>query len=49
MAGYAIGADEGVLYLRGEYAYLKLPRKRPGRPAQKASCSGKDVAGKKGL
>jgi len=23
IAGYAIGADEGVLYLRGEYAYLR--------------------------
>ncbi len=23
IAGYAIGADEGILYLRGEYAYLR--------------------------
>jgi [NiFe] hydrogenase diaphorase moiety large subunit len=23
IAGYAIGADEGLLYLRGEYMYLK--------------------------
>lgn len=23
IAGYAVGADEGILYLRGEYAYLK--------------------------
>ena len=27
IAGYAIGADEGIVYLRGEYEYLRQDRK----------------------
>jgi [NiFe] hydrogenase diaphorase moiety large subunit len=39
IAGYAIGADEGILYLRGEYAYLRaylehVLRSGAGRPAR---------------
>ena len=34
VAGYAIGAEEGILYLRAEYAYLQgAPRERPRRAA----------------
>ena len=49
IAGYAVGAREGIVYLRGEYAYLRpflehvLARRRAD------GLLGKDVAGKKGF
>ena len=49
IAGYAIGASEGYLYLRFEYAHLRewleacLDRRR------KANLLGKDIQGKKGF
>jgi [NiFe] hydrogenase diaphorase moiety large subunit len=49
IAGYAIGASEGIVYLRGEYAYLRpfledvLQRRRTD------GLLGKDVAGRKGF
>ncbi|MBN1771071.1 MAG: NAD(P)H-dependent oxidoreductase subunit E [Deltaproteobacteria bacterium] len=49
VAGYAIGAAEGLLYLRGEYAYLKpyLDHLLEQRRAKKLL--GKSVAGKSGF
>jgi [NiFe] hydrogenase diaphorase moiety large subunit len=49
IAGYAIGACEGILYLRGEYAYLSsfledILAKRRG-----AGLLGRDVLGKSGF
>ena len=49
LAGYAVGAEQGVLYLRGEYAYLLpflldvLDKRR------QAGLLGADVMGKKGV
>ncbi len=49
VAGYAIGAQHGILYLRGEYAYMYeflmdvLDKRRKG------GFLGKDVGGKKGF
>ena len=50
IAGYAIGADSGILYLRGEYAYLQafLENVLAERRAARA-CSGKNICGKDGL
>lgn len=47
IAGYAIGAQEGILYLRGEYAYLRdfLNGKLDER--RKNGLLGKDILGKK--
>jgi [NiFe] hydrogenase diaphorase moiety large subunit len=49
IAGYAVGAAEGILYLRGEYAYLKphLEAVLTGLRAKK--WLGRSVAGKRGL
>lgn len=49
IAGYAIGAEEGIMYLRGEYAYLRpfledcLKRRRDD------GLLGNNIAGKKGF
>jgi [NiFe] hydrogenase diaphorase moiety large subunit len=49
ITGYAVGAKEGIVYLRGEYAYLRpfledvLARRRAD------GLLGRDVAGKKGF
>ncbi|GMV06617.1 MAG: hypothetical protein AMXMBFR53_28930 [Gemmatimonadota bacterium] len=49
ITGYAVGAREGIVYLRGEYAYLRpffedvLERRRAD------GLLGRDVAGKKGF
>ncbi|HSW30490.1 MAG TPA: NAD(P)H-dependent oxidoreductase subunit E [Longimicrobiales bacterium] len=49
IAGYAVGAKEGVVYLRGEYAYL-LPFLENVLERRRADgLLGKDVAGKKGF
>ena len=49
IAGYAIGADTGIVYLRGEYAYLRafLEQKLSDRRA--AGLLGKNVMGKEGF
>ncbi|NJD20166.1 MAG: NADH:ubiquinone oxidoreductase [Gemmatimonadetes bacterium] len=49
IAGYAVGAKEGIMYLRGEYAYL-LPYLEDVLARRRADgLLGKDVAGKKGF
>ena len=49
IAGYAIGADSGIIYLRAEYAYLTkfLNKKLEAREAK--GLLGKNVLGKKGF
>ena len=49
VGGYAIGADEGVLYLRSEYAYLKAYLENILENLRNNNVLGKDVAGKKGF
>ena len=49
VAGYAIGADEGVLYLRAEYAYLKKYLENVIEEMKKDGILGKDIAGKSGF
>jgi len=49
IAGYAIGATEGVLYLRGEYAYLRSFLEAKLKSRRDASLLGKKVCGKDGF
>ena len=49
VAGYAIGADEGILYLRGEYAYLYDFLQDTLEARRKKGLLGKDILGKKGV
>jgi [NiFe] hydrogenase diaphorase moiety large subunit len=49
IAGYAIGADEGILYLRAEYAYLRRFLEQVLQRRREAGLLGKDVCGKKGF
>jgi len=49
IAGYAIGAQEGILYLRGEYAYLYDFLKKKLDERRAAGLLGKAVKGKKGF
>lgn len=49
VAGYAIGADEGLVYLRAEYAYLKNYLENVLEQLRKENIIGKDIAGKKGF
>jgi [NiFe] hydrogenase diaphorase moiety large subunit len=49
IAGYAIGAEEGILYLRGEYAYLRNHLENVICERAAAGLLGKNVAGKKGF
>lgn len=49
VAGYAIGADEGILYLRGEYAYLYDFLQDTIDKRKKKGLLGKDILGKKGF
>jgi len=49
VAGYAIGADEGVLYLRAEYMYLKAYLENVLESLRKGGVLGKNVGGKKGF
>jgi len=46
IAGYAVGADTGVLYLRGEYAYLRAFLEDVLNRRRKAGLLGKSVCGK---
>jgi [NiFe] hydrogenase diaphorase moiety large subunit len=43
MAGYAIGAKQGILYLRAEYAYLRQPLEATLQDMHKRSLLGKGI------
>jgi [NiFe] hydrogenase diaphorase moiety large subunit len=49
IAGYAIGAQEGIIYLRGEYAYLRPFLEDMLQKARNIGMLGKDVFGKTGF
>jgi len=49
IAGYAIGASAGILYLRGEYAYLLAHLESVLAGRRKAGLLGAGVGGKKGF
>ncbi|MFO7903721.1 MAG: complex I 51 kDa subunit family protein [Planctomycetota bacterium] len=49
IAGYAIGAGEGILYLRGEYAYLREGLERCLAERRDAGLLGDDIQGKPGF
>jgi [NiFe] hydrogenase diaphorase moiety large subunit len=49
LAAYAIGAADGILYLRGEYAYLRQPLEDRLAQRRKQGWLGKTVGGKKGF
>jgi [NiFe] hydrogenase diaphorase moiety large subunit len=49
VGGYAIGAREGILYLRGEYAYLRTLLEDVLRRRREAGLLGDNVAGKVGF
>jgi [NiFe] hydrogenase diaphorase moiety large subunit len=47
IAGYAIGAEQGILYLRGEYAYLTHLLEQMLNDRRKKGLLGKTVCGRK--
>ncbi|MCP3978294.1 MAG: NADH:ubiquinone oxidoreductase [bacterium] len=49
VGGYAIGAQEGIVYLRGEYAYLRAFLEDVLSRRRAAGLLGKNVAGKQGF
>ncbi|MBN1498393.1 MAG: NAD(P)H-dependent oxidoreductase subunit E [Spirochaetes bacterium] len=49
VAGYAIGADEGILYLRAEYEYLLKYLESVLESMRQNNLLGKNVAGKRGF
>ena len=49
VAGYAIGAEEGILYLRAEYAYLKPRLEKILADLRRKHLLGRAVAGEKGF
>lgn len=49
IAGYAIGANLGIIYLRGEYRYLKKHIEETIRKRLEEGFLGKDAGGKKGF
>jgi [NiFe] hydrogenase diaphorase moiety large subunit len=49
VAGYAIGASEGILYLRGEYEWLKDPLERTLRNLRRKGVLGENAGGKPGF
>ncbi|MEW5815709.1 MAG: NAD(P)H-dependent oxidoreductase subunit E [Spirochaetota bacterium] len=49
VAGYAVGAENGILYLRGEYAYLYNYLSSVLQERQAQGWLGKDIFGKKGV
>jgi [NiFe] hydrogenase diaphorase moiety large subunit len=49
IAGYAIGAYLGIIYLRGEYRYLKKHIEETIRKRHEEGFLGKDAGGKKGF
>ncbi len=46
IAGYAIGSEEGLIYLRGEYAYLKNYIEQVLERRRQAGLLGKNICGK---
>jgi [NiFe] hydrogenase diaphorase moiety large subunit len=49
IAGYAVGATEGILYIRYEYKYLQEYLEKILDGARKKNYLGKDIGGKKGF
>jgi [NiFe] hydrogenase diaphorase moiety large subunit len=49
IAGYAIGADTGILYLRGEYAYLLAFLERVLENRRRQGLLGRNAGGKEGF
>jgi [NiFe] hydrogenase diaphorase moiety large subunit len=49
IAGYAIGAKEGIVYLRGEYAYLRAFLEDVLQQRRDAGLLGENAAGKQGF
>ncbi|MFH0881118.1 MAG: NAD(P)H-dependent oxidoreductase subunit E [Lentisphaerota bacterium] len=49
IAGYALGAKTGIIYLRGEYAYLRKFLEHVIRDREEKKLLGKDICGKKGF
>lgn len=49
IAGYAVGAEEGIIYVRYEYKYLEKFLETKLEEARKKNLLGKDIAGKKGF
>jgi [NiFe] hydrogenase diaphorase moiety large subunit len=49
IGGYAIGASEGILYLRREYSYLKNYLENVLEDLRKQNIIGKNIAGKQGF
>ncbi|MBN1688607.1 MAG: NAD(P)H-dependent oxidoreductase subunit E [Candidatus Omnitrophica bacterium] len=49
IGGYAIGSDTGILYLRGEYLYLKAFLEEMLEDRRKKGLLGKDILHKKGF
>jgi [NiFe] hydrogenase diaphorase moiety large subunit len=49
IAGYAIGSDTGLVYLRAEYAYLRPLLENKLSERRQAGLLGKSVAGRKGF
>jgi len=49
VGGYAIGADEGILYLRAEYAYLLKYLQGVLDAMRSGNLLGKNIAGRKGF
>ena len=49
VAGYAIGADSGLLYLRGEYVYLRPFLEHVLETRRSANLLGKDILGRSGF
>ncbi|HBH50097.1 MAG TPA: hypothetical protein DDX98_15740, partial [Bacteroidales bacterium] len=49
VAGYAVGAEEGILYIRYEYKYLEQYLEDILQAAREKNYLGKDILGKKGF
>ncbi len=49
IGGYAIGAEEGILYLRAEYLYLKKYLEKVLDDMREKNLLGRNIAGKKGF
>lgn len=49
IAGYAIGSEQGILYLRGEYAYLRAFLEHVLEERRKKGLLGRNVCGKDGF
>jgi [NiFe] hydrogenase diaphorase moiety large subunit len=49
IAGYAVGATEGILYIRYEYKYLQAYLESVLEKAREANYLGKNILGKKGF